>query len=392
VDMLGSSDPKEREAGLIAMEPFVNSSNGRIILLQLGVIIKLKKIMNDKEEIENIQTFAIQFYKKIYKSGDSLLKLGISDLKPFEFDYDEIARIDSELVEVAQKKIRRVLDKRNFKLSINWKCLENYNDLIEKQEVIVELGKEEIYDELYRGVEIFCHNEENTFQFNQQIKSIIIDVNENNDMAIFLDSLLYTISFKNELWNPKTIAGNISINVLETDITDLIEDVNPKYQKAISELIDVCKDKRIPMAGDLNILYFHLSLDDELWKPLFAENQAIVIVKGEILGEDELFIKGWHIVHHKGGSKKDKVAILSNTAFYIVGYDQKNKTVDFGATETILLDDFVLLDIGILKSKDKSHHEEDIKNKIYSLRIVQQVDQQKKKKKKEENQKGKFFI
>ena len=35
--MLGSTDEKEREAGLKAMTPFVNSSNGRIVLLQLGI-------------------------------------------------------------------------------------------------------------------------------------------------------------------------------------------------------------------------------------------------------------------------------------------------------------------------------------------------------------------
>ena len=35
-------------------------------------------MINDKDELSHIKTLAILFYKKIYKSGDSSLKLGIN--------------------------------------------------------------------------------------------------------------------------------------------------------------------------------------------------------------------------------------------------------------------------------------------------------------------------
>jgi hypothetical protein len=393
--LLTSENQEEREAGLKALLPFSNTPNGRMVLLQLSLLPILKQMYQEDESLIN-QASAKALYKKLKK--DENLFQGSNGKTPFQFDYDEINRIDKELVGKCQLNISKRLNVKKLRMQINWRQIERLNTSEEKQDAIFLLGKEEIWEELEQAIDLFTFDEETIHAFNTNVKFITIEVNhlKENESCIEIDEGLimkYTLSIDPEgnLFSPKQIAGLISMLLLDRDVTEEIEEIDEKYQLAVEDLKKVCKDSRIPMLGDINILYFHLLLSDKLYKESFKENQAIAVAKKEVLDPDEMFLKGWKIVklNSKGftfqilnqsqvnlsnfkpikGLKQERLLILTNWNYYTICYDYKKKKVDYSHTKMHPLEDIDSVDIGLLKSKNEKDQTISVDDRVYSLNI-----------------------
>jgi hypothetical protein len=371
VEMLDSQDPNEREAGLHAMVPFTQTPNGRIVLQQLGVITKVKNLESD--ESKTIQQLARMTYKKIFKDGDSAFKLGLNTKTPFKFDYDEISRIDQELVAKCQENIRKKLGKKKMRVQINWRQIERIDKETDKEMAMNLLRNEEVWTELTNAIDLFTFSEETKFTFDSQITLIMVDVQKEANINIDEMMLTYTIPFNGLLWAPKKIAGSISMQLLGRDVTEEMEDIDDKYYHATEEMKRIAKDSSIPTLGDINILYFHLTLNvDKLYKESFVDSQAIIIAKKEVLDPDELFIKGWKLTNlSKKGYKTTKLLLLTNCNLYVVAFDYHGKKVDFSGTTIHPLDDFDSVDIGILKSKNATEEESMMESRQYALCIYE---------------------
>jgi hypothetical protein len=372
--LLKSENQQEREAGLKALLPFSNTPNGRMVLLQLNLLPILKQMQQPEETSLINQASAKALYKKLKKDENLFQSNGQT---PFQFDYDEINRIDKDLIGKCQQNIAKRLGVKKMRMQINWRQIERLNTSEEKQDAIFLLGKEEIWEEFEQAIDLFTFDEETIHAFNTNVKFITIEVNhlKENESCIDLDEGLimkYTLSINPEgtLFSPKQIAGLISMLLLDRDVTEEMEEIDEKYQLAVEDLKKVCKDSRIPMLGDINILYFHLLLSDKLYKESFKENQAIAVAKKEVLDPDEMFLKGWKVVKlNSKGLKQERLLILTNWNYYTICYDYKKKKVDYSHTKMHPLEEIDSVDIGLLKSKNEKDQTISVDDRIYSLNI-----------------------
>ena len=300
---LKSTIEEERDGGLKALIPFANTPNGRMQLLHLNILPILKEMYQNENENLIIQANSKALYKKL-KKDQSLYTLNSSTTngskREFQFDFDEVHRIDKELVEKCQEGISKKLNVKKLRVQINWRQIERISNIEEKQDAIYMLGKEEIWEEFETAIDLFTFDEETIHSFKTNVKFITIEVNhlKENEKCIQIEDLLmkYIIPIDGSLFSPKQIASMISLILLDRDVTEEIEEIDEKFQIAVEELKKICKDSRIPMLGDINILYFHLLLSDKLYKESFKENQAIAVCKKEVLDSNEMFLKGWKII------------------------------------------------------------------------------------------------
>eukprot|EP01080_Neovahlkampfia_damariscottae_P003907 gene3907-7120_t len=377
---LKSEIEEERDSGLKALIPFSSTPNGRMQLLQLNIMPILKEMYQDENENLIIKANAKTLYKKL-KKDQSLYALnptnnnGTYNPKEFKFDFDEIHRIDKELVETVQTEVSKKLGVKKLRMQVNWRQIERISNIEEKQDAIYMLGKEEIWEEFQTAIDLFTFDEETVHSFNTNIKYITIEVDhlKEDEKCIEIDELQmkYTIPIDGALFSPKQIAAMISIHLLDRDVTEEIEEIDEKYQIAVEELKKVCKDSRIPMLGDINILYFHLLLSDKLYKESFKENQAIAVCKKEVLDSNEMFLKGWKIVKlNSKGLKQERLLILTNWNYYTICYDYKKKKIDYSHTKMHPLEEIDSIDIGLLKPKNVSKDDVvSVDERIYSFNI-----------------------
>lgn len=310
-----------------------------------------------------------QLLRKIKKEHDVAARLQLHKAKPFEFNYDELDRIDRELVAATEKKILSVLELKQLKLQINWRFLERdlsdlkegSESLIETKESIVRLfAREAMWNELVTAFEIIhrISGEKAGNILRSQIKMIVLDVTKEPQSAIHRDDMVlrYSIALNGNLASPKDLCGQISEHLLGEDITlfEDIEETDEQYEVAIQALRKTALDSRIAMIGDINILYFHLEMEaDSLFKASFAENQAIVAAKS-CIGQEELFLKAWPIIKlNKNGLKQERILVLTDIGYYTVNYDYSTKKIDFNHVKYHTFSDFYLIDVGPLRSRDE---------------------------------------
>jgi len=370
VSMLESSLEVERVAGLKAMAPFANNPNGKIVLLQLGVIRLLKKMFDDSSLV--VQTLAKSTYKKIYKDGDATFKLELDPEKPFSFDYDEISRIDKELVLVCQENIVKRLDKKKVKLQVNWRQILKL-PLAKRADAMILLSREEIWDDIVTGIDLFAKDDELRHTFASNVKYIFVDIVE-GEASMDVQDLEMTLRLPldaTNIWTPKAIASNISKQLLGgKDITEEIEEMDEKYQLAVEDLKKVCKNNKIATLGDVNILYLHLVCADKLWKQPFSSEQVIAVAKKEILDPKELFLKAWNAVKfNRKGMHQDRLLILTNVNMYTVAIDPKSKKIDYSHCKIHPLDAVDSVDVGCLIEEGKKVDDTPINQRVYAICI-----------------------
>lgn len=247
-----------------------------MVLQREGVIGILKKMSRNPEENPTIADIARATFKEIFRDGDSAFRLGLRNAKPFVFNYDEIHRIDKELVGKCLERIQKTLNKKYIKVQINWRAIERMEEK-ERNNAISMIAREAVWDELATAVELLSYDEQIVHAFLSQVKLIFVCVGNENQLEVKSLVMKYSIDKDGDLWTPKTIAGKISKCLLGRDITESTEEVDEAYELAVQELKKVTKDSRIYTLGDINILAFHLELAERLWKSVIISKIFILI-------------------------------------------------------------------------------------------------------------------
>ena len=420
IKLLEAQDnPEDRLAGLMVCLPLSSNPNGCVALSRDGIDKRVRDISKREVVFEEVRKLAKQVIKVFKETNKSSLRstkaaVGQTDetgnklgINVFKFNYEEVARVDSDFVEVCQKRLRDLLKQQRFRLQVNWRQVERLGDINFADEAISILARQDLYEELVMAVEAFIDAAEmNIHTFNSQVPLIVLEVlppkrkqsttekdpkkgEEEEDEAVPCELEIGDLIMKYKLspdgiwWTPKQLAGLISYELLGYDIIEtnemLIgdgeEDRDDQYELGIEQLKKTCKDSRLAMLGDINILYFHIEITDLLWKYSFAESQQLVAAK-TVISPDELFLKGWRIVKlNKDGMAQERILLLTNSSYYTVSFDPKAKKIDFKHTKHHNLEDYFLCDVGkLVKSRHDTtnssvHLHEDGKNK-YALNLV----------------------
>ncbi|KAL9642972.1 hypothetical protein ABK040_010664 [Willaertia magna] len=421
IKLLHGTDPDHRYAGLLLCLPLASTPKGCIALSRENIDKLVKSIVKKEVLFENVRSLARKV-NHIFKlnnnsslratkaatglnlNNEELLSLG----ELLKFNYEEIARIDKDYVVNCQMKIRELLKNNKFRIQVNWREIERLIDCNFADQAISILSRQELWDELVLAIEEFVEaSDANFHSFNTQVHMIILEVlppkkKENKEVSkgeedegeedeeampceLEVNELFmkYKISPDGVFWTPKQLAGLISFELLLYDIIEFnstllggeAEDRDEQYELGIDQLKRVCKDSRLAMLGDINILYFHLESNELLWRSSFAESQMITASKS-IIAADELFIKGWKIAKlNKDGLLQERILLLTNKSYYTVCFDPKSKKIDFKHCKHHNLADYFLCDVGkLVKSKYDTtgstiHLYEDGKNK-YALNLV----------------------
>jgi hypothetical protein len=361
--LLKSRDDTEIEAGLCAVGPFVYTPNGRIILQREGVFKLVREHMKKGGLIGKMAKKIMKVLKQegIQAMGGNsgamvtTIVNGEEQTIFVEFDWDEAHRIDRELVAPAQKHLQELTTKPRFKLTVNWRSIER------TPQHLGLLARETLWDELVLALEMLLGSDPQTIHtFNSQIQMLVVEVNNTDKTVAEIGDLVlrYKISPDGVLWTPKNLCKTLSEDLLGYDVTefdDMLEEngFDEEYVQGIEALKRCALDSRIPMIGDLNLLYFHLETSDQLYKPTFIQSQVIVACKA-VIDEDELLIKAWPIVkYNKKGFKQERLLMLTNLSYYTVAFDAKNRKIDYKHCKIHNLEDYYLIDVGPFVGHEK---------------------------------------
>jgi hypothetical protein len=365
LEMINSpTNSQEREYGIEAIGPFARTPNGRMILKKEGVIARLKYLVRNEKENERVVTLSREILKVLKSESDATLHslTGESTGDEFGLSYDEIYRIGRDLISVSQNKLFKITGRRTTRLLVNWRRVEKMKDYA--QEALSLLARDAVYDELVLAIEIFINSEQgNLLAFNNTVAIIIVQVNDNEETKDFCEveikdlQMKYKIAQNGALLTPKALASEISNEMYGRDTTNfnaLEVERDEAYELAVEQLRRTTSDSRLPLIGDINILYFHLEQADNLWKHSFQENQGIIVAKNAVLDEDELFLKGWKVVKfNKDGLKQERLLLLTHRSYYTVNYDYALRKIDYKHCKQHSLEDYYLIDVGRLReSKD----------------------------------------
>ncbi|KAF0979465.1 hypothetical protein FDP41_001808 [Naegleria fowleri] len=402
-------DPEYRMAGLKICLPLASNPNGCVALSRDGIDKRIRDISKREVVFEEVRKLAKQVLKVFKENNKSSLRstkaavgasdesgLPIQNMNIFKFNYEQVARIDQDFVEECQKKVRDLLKQPKFRLQINWRQIERLGEMNYSDEAISLLARVDLYDEFVMAVETFIEAAEmNVHVFNSQIQLVVLEVlppqpkkpgEEDEAVPCELEMgdlvMKYKLSPDGILWTPKQLAGLISYELLGYDIIETNDmligdgelDRDDQYELGVEQLRKICKDSRLALLGDINILYFHIEMTDLLWKAGFAESQQIVASRS-VISNEELFIKGWRIAKmNKDGMLQERVLLLTNCSFYTVCFDPKSKKIDYKHTKHHNIEDYFLIDIGkLVKSRHDTtsstvHLHEDGRNK-YALNL-----------------------
>jgi hypothetical protein len=356
VVLLRSRDEVEIEAALRAVGPFVYTPNGRIILQREGVFKLVREHMKKQGIIGKMSKKIMKVLKQegmptIAGNSGAMVTTIVNgeEVTTFvEFDWDEAHRIDQELVAHAQKRLQELTHKHHFKLTINWRSMERM-----PQHVGL-LARENVWDELVLAIDNFLGDDQNTIHtFNSQVHMMVVEINSGEGTVLEVSDLVlrYKLAPDGSLWSPKQFCKLISEDLLGYDVTefnDMLEDssFDEEYVQGIESLKRCATDARIPMIGDLNLLYFHLETSEQLFKPSFLQTQIIVACKA-VVDEDELMIKAWPIIkYNKKGFKQERLLMLTNLSYYTIAFDAKNRRIDYKHCKVHNLEDYYLIDVG----------------------------------------------
>ncbi|EFC39856.1 predicted protein [Naegleria gruberi] len=417
IKLLEAQDnPEDRLSGLMICLPLASNPNGCVALSRDGIDKKIRDISKREVVFEEVRKMAKQVIKVFKENNKSSLRATkaavggsdengkpINNMNIFKFNYEQVARIDKEFVTLCEERICSLLDNPKFKLQINWRQVERLGDINFSDEAITLLGRLDLYEEFYMAIEAFIEAAEiNANIFNANVPLVVLEVlppvkkeenskkkDEEEEEAVPCELeigdliMKYKLSPDGILWTPKQLAGLISYELLGYDIIELNdmligdgeEDRDDQYELGVDQLKKICRDSRLALLGDINLLYFHIETTDLLWKAGFAESQQIVASKS-VISDEELFIKGWRILKmNKDGMLQERILLLTNTSYYTVCFDPKSKKIDYKHTKHHNIEDYFLCDVGkIVKSRHDStsstvHLHEDGRNK-FALNLV----------------------